>query len=230
MTPNDAPRPMTPVPAHPAGAEPISGPHAGPPLRRPQFVSWFIIIAAGAAYLAESLFRMSGVTEAGALYGPWVQAQPWRILSYTLVHGGPLHLLFNLLGVWNLGIPLERAIGSGRFLLLSLAACLGASAAILFVDFDQATVGVSGVILGWLGAALLLVRREGRQSLVMGLVQIAVISVLPGVSWAGHLGGLLVGLPLGWALRKGPSIYAVAAPVAIFLGAVLCTLAATRAG
>jgi membrane associated rhomboid family serine protease len=58
-------------------------------------------------------------------------------------------------------------------------------------------------------------------------VQIAVMSLLPGISWAGHLGGFLFGLPLGVALRLGRKVFATALPITAFLAAVLAWFAGT---
>jgi len=181
------------------------------------------------AYQALLSTHRGAISDSLALYGPWTLREPWRVLSYAFVHGGPTHLLFNMMGVYNLGLPLERAIGAARFGLISLAACIGAAAFALLFNFNQGTVGVSGVILGWLAGALFLVNRQGQKSLLFGLVQVALVSLLPHVSWAAHLGGALFGLPLGWAIRRGRATFAVAAPAILFCAAVLATLAAGKA-
>ena len=77
----------------------------------------------------------------------------------------------------------------------------------------------SGMILGWGGAMLVTAGRELRRSLLIWLAQIAVISLLPGISWAGHLGGFLFGLPMGLALRSGPRAFSRAAPLLLAIAA-----------
>ncbi|MGO9830201.1 MAG: rhomboid family intramembrane serine protease [Myxococcaceae bacterium] len=141
-----------------------------------------------------------------ALYGPAVQAgQWWRVLTWVVVHGGPLHILFNMMVVVNLGFAVERLLGTPRMVAVSLVTALGSAALVLAFAFRLPTVGASGVILGWAGALLPVVNRQGRQSLAWLLVQVAVISLLPGVSWQGHLGGFLAGLACGGLLRLGPN-------------------------
>jgi hypothetical protein len=44
------------------------------------------------------------------------------------------------------------------------------------------------------------------------------------VSWAGHLGGFLAGLPLGVSLRRGPQAFAAALPVTAFVLAIVTFL------
>jgi rhomboid protease GluP len=139
-----------------------------------------------------------------SLYGPAVQAgQWWRVLTMVVVHGGPLHLIFNMLVVVNLGFAVERLLGTPRMLAVSLVSALGSAALVLAFAFRFPTVGASGMILGWAGALLPVVNRQGRQNLAWLLVQVAVISLIPGVSWQGHLGGFLSGLACGGLLRLG---------------------------
>jgi membrane associated rhomboid family serine protease len=162
-----------------------------------------------------------------ALYGPLVQlGEYWRLLSCAFEHGSPLHLLFNMSVVWTLGFMLERAIGSLRFLGLSLVTAVGSSAFALIFNFEVPMVGASGMILGWAGAMLPISTDQGRKELGIWLVQVVVISLLPGVSWAGHLGGFLFGLPCGVALRLGAPVYRLALPLILFITAVVAMFAA----
>ena len=76
------------------------------------------------------------------------------------------------------------------------------------------------MILGWAGAMIPISSAQGRRSLWIWLVQIAAISfILPNVSWQGHLGGFLFGLPCGVALRYGTQVFRYVAPVLLFLSA-----------
>jgi rhomboid protease GluP len=162
-----------------------------------------------------------------ALYGPLVQQREyWRMLSCVFEHGSPLHLLFNMSVVYTLGFMLERAIGSLRFLGICAVTTLGASSFALIFNFDVPMVGASGMILGWAGAMLPIATDQGRKELGIWLVQVVVISLLPGVSWAGHLGGFLFGLPCGVALRLGGSVYSRALPLILFITAVVAMFAA----
>jgi len=162
-----------------------------------------------------------------ALYGPLVQlGEYWRMVSCAFEHGSPLHLLFNMSVVYTLGFMLERAIGSWRFLGLCVVTAVGSSAFALFFNFDVPMVGASGMILGWAGAMIPIATEQGRKELGIWLVQVVVISLLPGVSWAGHLGGFLFGLPCGVALRLGAPVYRLALPLILFITAVVAMFAA----
>jgi rhomboid protease GluP len=166
----------------------------------------------------------------GALFGPLVgMGQWWRILGTVFTHGGPIHILFNMMVLMSLGMPLERQLGTARFIMVSLVTALGSSAMVLWFNFLQPTVGASGMILGWAGAMFPLVNQHARRSMGIWLLQIAIISFLPGVSWAGHLGGLLAGVPCGLLLRdKGGRAFWAITPVLLIVLGVVCWLAVGR--
>jgi rhomboid protease GluP len=148
------------------------------------------------------------------------------MLSCVFEHGSPLHLLFNMSVVYTLGFMLERAIGSWRFLGLCTVTAVGSSAFALIFNFEVPMVGASGMILGWAGAMLPIATDQGRKELGVWLIQVVVISLLPGVSWAGHLGGFLFGLPCGVALRLGGPVYNRALPLILFITGVVAMFAA----
>ena len=44
--------------------------------------------------------------------------QLWQIVSHMFMHGGLMHIIFNMYGLWAFGSPLERAWGRNKFLSL----------------------------------------------------------------------------------------------------------------
>lgn len=162
----------------------------------------------------------------GQLYGPLVQAGDWwRPVTFLFEHGSLLHLVLNMSVVWTLGTTLERAVGTWRFAVISLVTGLGSATFALLFNFQIHTVGASGMILGWGGAMLPIATEAGRRSLMTWLIQVVVISLIPGVSWAGHLGGFVFGLPCGFALKAGHGRFAYLAPVLVFVAAIATVLA-----
>ncbi|MCS6809216.1 MAG: rhomboid family intramembrane serine protease [Bacteroidota bacterium] len=78
---------------------------------------------------------------------------PWQLLSYQFMHGGLLHLFFNMLALWIFGLELESLWGSRRFLVFYLLAGVGAGLTQLLVSsllpgYGGPTVGASGAIQG----------------------------------------------------------------------------------
>jgi membrane associated rhomboid family serine protease len=195
----------------------------GPPRRRsfltaygpPTPVCAAIFVLCVLVYLADLALAPSAnvgpLARQGLLFGPFVTSgQWWRTLTTVFVHGGLLHIGFNMMVVISIGFVFERAIGPWRMLVISIVGALGASAFALHFNYAVPTVGASGMILGWVGAMLPIANRRFRSNLWVWLIEIAVISILPGVSWAAHLGGFLAGLPCGFALREGKRFWWIA--------------------
>lgn len=137
--------------------------------------------------------------------------QPWRFLTVMLVHGGLMHLLLNMYSLYLVGNALERSIGFATTLQIYLASVLGGSfMSLLWVVFNASdanvwTVGASGGIFGLFAAIYVIQRAAGLDARAMGLLLVVNLGlgfVFPGISWQGHVGGLLVGATVTWALWK----------------------------
>ena len=122
--------------------------------------------------------------------------QWWRLLTAAFLHIGLVHLALNMLALLVFGSELERQLGRGRYLALYLLSALGGATAIeLFGNPDRYVAGASTAIYGLLGGlgALMIARRQDIRGLLMLLAINIFISLLPGVSLLGHLGGLVTG-------------------------------------
>jgi membrane associated rhomboid family serine protease len=77
---------------------------------------------------------------------------PWQILTYMFMHGGFLHLFFNMLALWMFGMELEHLWGSKRFLTFYLLCGIGGALSNLLlapmVGQVGPTVGASGAVFG----------------------------------------------------------------------------------
>jgi membrane associated rhomboid family serine protease len=114
----------------------------------------------GAERLIYGLGLIPATLSGNAELNPQLQlvAPVVTLLSYSFLHGGPLHLLGNMLFLWVFGDNIEDAMGHGRFILFYL---LGGAAAGLFqvlVDPSSRlpTIGASGAVAAVLGAYLIL--------------------------------------------------------------------------
>jgi membrane associated rhomboid family serine protease len=107
-----------------------------------------------------------------------------------------------------LGLPLERMLGRGRFLTIYLLSLLGSSVSVmLFSAPFSPTIGASGAIYGLMGALVVTFKRFGfdlRQLLVVVALNVYITFQVPGISWQGHLGGLVVGAIVGAAMVYPP--------------------------
>ena len=154
----------------------------------------------------------------GALPGDGhLNGEYWRLITYAFLHFNNMHLILNLALLLWVGRIVERRVGIARAALIYGVSILISGIAILIKDSlypaPGSSVGASGGIFGLLAAALILVYRRDMatfgqdRGLRMGLwicVGIGIgMSFLPGVSFAGHLGGLISGLILGVIITTG---------------------------
>ncbi len=83
----------------------------------------------------------------------------WQFFTYMFVHGGLIHILFNMYFLLFLGIPIENTWGSKKFVIYYLFTGIGAGVTIFFINYligglsyITPTVGASGAIYGVLVA------------------------------------------------------------------------------
>ena len=135
--------------------------------------------------------------------------EPWRLLSHAFLHGGLIHLLFNAMFLYQLGPMFERTVGSPRFALIYVvSAVAGALNANLWTHPLTPLVGGSGALFGLLGASVALNMRRGRhlldflnysgprQVLLLIAVNLLLGLLIPMISNAAHIGGLVAGFLL----------------------------------
>ena len=75
-------------------------------------------------------------------------SRPWTLVTYMFVHGGGLHLFFNMLILYFFGPPLESMWGGSEFLKFYLVAGLAGAAFSYVFAFNAAVVGASAAIYG----------------------------------------------------------------------------------
>jgi membrane associated rhomboid family serine protease len=128
----------------------------------PKGVKWLIIVNT-VLYVAQYLGGAAVQSNLQFLYlvPDWVVHKfpffIWQLVTYMFLHGGLMHLLFNMLALWMFGTPIERDWGTRRFVkfyfLCGIAAgvCDVTLHAILG-DWNTSTIGASGAIYGVLVA------------------------------------------------------------------------------
>ncbi len=136
---------------------------------------------------------------------------PFPLITATFLHGGILHLIFNMLWLRDLGRLAEEAFGKGRLLwLLILTWLMGnlvATAQPLFwlalgiSAGPTAVLGASGAVFGLMGAIMAYGKRMPRLEAKMiskqmgkwALILIIIGLIIPQVSNAAHIGGFIAG-------------------------------------
>lgn len=134
-----------------------------------------------------------------------VQGEWWRIITSMFLHGGWMHILFNMFSLFLFGPELERMAGKGRFLAIYFLSGIGGGLATLLTqDAGYASIGASGAIFGIFGAfgAILFRYRNSLPELRQIILPIIIISVVmtflqANVNAASHIGGLATGFVIG---------------------------------
>jgi membrane associated rhomboid family serine protease len=167
------------------------------------------LVFVGAGFISfdyENLYDWGGVIRNEVLTGAW-----WRLMSAVFLHGGIMHLLNNMLGLYFAGLFLEPLLGKWRYLLVYLLCGVGASLTSVFWHERTLSVGASGAIFGLYGFMLLLSLlkqfQPSQNKMIMVFAGIFVVynlimGLVGGVDNAAHLGGLICGFFLGALLTN----------------------------
>jgi rhomboid protease GluP len=153
--------------------------------------------------IAESIHWGANV---GALTfsGEW-----WRLLTCVFVHGGIIHIAFNMWCLWNLGALCESLYGRWTYIAIYLICGLGASLASAAFHPYTPSVGASGAIFGLAGALIAAfklgefsVPRSALSGTLRSLGAFVVYNlifgaIIPGIDNTAHIGGLVTGLIVG---------------------------------
>lgn len=172
----------------------------------------------------------------GSVHGV-ANGEYYRLLTAMFLHYGVVHLLLNMWALWVLGRSLEAVLGPLRFLALYLIAGFGGNvAAYVFSAGNVATAGASTSIFGLFAALFVIMRRLGRdtsQVIPILVINLVFTFTVPGISIAGHLGGMATGaalaLVLAYAPRANRSLVQLIGGVVILIALVGLVLVRTAA-
>ncbi len=150
----------------------------------------------------------------------------FTLVTSMFLHGGWMHLIFNMLFLWVFGDNIEDSMGHGRYLLFYLiCGVIGTLAHSLAAPSSTAPlVGASGAISGVLGAYLVLHPKARLLVLFMNIIpmrlpailvlgvwigtqfisfsQVGIAGEQGGVAWLAHIGGFVAGMILVIPFRR----------------------------
>lgn len=162
-------------------------------------------------------FRPLALLQLGSTVSTEVQdLEPWRFVASVFVHGGIVHILFNLNALRILGPLVEQMHDKRRFVIifvvtgaLSMAGSYGYHVYGRQEGYFPGSVGASGAITGLLGYLWVASRKPGsaarpyRASLGRWLLILMMWGFVPGVDNAAHLVGLIAGGAFSYLIPEG---------------------------
>lgn len=152
--------------------------------------------------LAPSNGALEALGGAGAV--PWHDGHWWTIFTAIYLHGGILHILFNVLWIRQLGPAVEELYGPARMIVIFTVA--GAAGFVVSNWIGHPfTIGASGAVFGLLGAIVAFGKKRGgafgamvlRQYGYMALFMFILSFLIRGVNNAAHAGGFAGGFLAG---------------------------------
>ena len=127
----------------------------------------------------------------------------WRLFTAMFIHANIVHIFGNMFFLLIFGLRAEDLFDLKEYLFVYFMSGLSGGLLSLMLGPNVISVGASGAIFGVLGACTIYFRRAFGQSILSALIYsffIFAINVGPGVNLLAHLGGLVVGLLIGYVL------------------------------
>ncbi len=168
---------------------------------------FILMVLSGANWIApsgESLLMWGANLRPVTMGGDW-----WRLLTSCFVHIGLFHLLMNMYALLYIGLLLEPYLGRTKFIIAYVLTGVAASTTSLWWHELTISAGASGAIFGLYGLFLAmlctnLIEKNKRRNLLTSIGIFVVYNLMNGLKGeidnAAHIGGLLSGVVIGFAL------------------------------
>ena len=137
------------------------------------------------------------------------KGQVWRLITSAFLHGGLVHLFFNMYALKIIGSEVEYAYGKLKYIIIYFISAIGGSIFSYMFNSVALSVGASGAIFCLFGAMLIFGYRHRERigkDYMMSLLKVILINVIIGITMsnidnAGHFGGLIFGILSSITLR-----------------------------
>jgi rhomboid protease GluP len=169
------------------------------------------------ALASGSVMDISGEVSVhyGANFGPYtLSGEWWRLFTYMFLHGGVMHIFFNMWCLWDLGQLCESLYGRWTFAAIYLITGLSGGLASVAWNPQVLSVGASGAIFGLAGALIasfylgefslprVAISGTLRSLVIFAIFNIGFGQLVGGIDNACHIGGLVSGLILGALIAR----------------------------
>ena len=135
----------------------------------------------------------------------------YRLVSSGFAHREPMHLLFNMISLYNIGTFVENVFGHFSFLLIYFGSLIFGHILSLMIKHNNRndyalSLGASGAICGIMGAYFLVILYvygfRGMYDLLRPLLSLIMISILPGVDGTSHFSCMAVGMAISFIIIR----------------------------
>jgi len=186
---------------------PIEGYFITPILVNLNIIIFILMVASGVDFMEpanESLVLWGANFRPITLEGEW-----WRLITCCFLHIGIFHLLMNMYALVYIGVMLEPHLGKTRYTAAYLLTGITGSVASLWWHDYTISAGASGAIFGMYGLFLAmlttnLIEKSERNAILPSIALFVGYNLLNGVRGnidnAAHIGGLLGGMVIGYAM------------------------------
>ncbi len=170
-------------------------------------VSWVAVANQGGGGGLRILWGMGGEMSyhlgASFPYSIFIRHEWYRLVTAMFLHGGLIHIGFNMMALMQFGPALEELYGSSRYFFLYVVT--GAFGFLISAGIGNYSLGASGALLGLVGAMLAITTKRGgsfmrelRSRLITSVVILFILGFSGmGMDNAAHLAGLASGFAMG---------------------------------
>lgn len=171
-----------------------------------------LLVFMGATFLATKFGDSLAAILMGGLYKNFIYGanEWWRIITAGFLHVDLFHILMNSLVLFQTGILVERLYGKKQMVVIYLTSVITSSLlALIMMDGGTVSLGASGGVFGLMGAIVVYLFTSNlvkvpkvRSQIIRTLLANVLISLIPGISFWGHLGGFIGGLLITVAISN----------------------------